>query len=392
MTGMRISSERRRSLKSLSGDLTPRAILVRVKRRKTTKAIVLERLAQFAVSVEQFYPGCVNQFICPTCLSRIDISQHELVTDAHVIPKAAGGRLTTVLCKACNDKFGTRQDKWLGEHLRIVQGTRTFLDIQEGHFTVDGVRVSGKYKFGPNGGLEFLIWDNKTSPDARKALDAMDRKRPETTISLPVPIDANRELVSVGFLTAAYLLWFLELGYSWALQEHLELVRQQIRRPDERLIPRQFIAQSRRVFERPWVGAGRLADKIVLVAGLADKVVFLPPAGSTGFYESLPADYKDASIDRMTALRFHPRDGLAAGPVSIVFEDRPIVAPDVYFDASRKIPVIFLPQGSAEPQIIRPNRISQIELDHQAQQPNTTKPKVDAGIRTQGETGRPYRP
>jgi hypothetical protein len=126
-----------------------------------------------------------------------------------------------------------------------------------------------------------------------------------------------------------------------------------------------------------------------LVAGLADSVVFLPPAGSVEFYNTLPADYSSARLEHMKAMHFPWRAGLATGPVAVAFEDRVIVAPDVCFDASRgdDIPLIFLPPDGFEPQVLYPTTIERAE--RLRERPDVRRVKAETGSHPTGETGRP---
>jgi hypothetical protein len=41
------------------------------------------------------------------------------IDTAHLIPEAAGGHRTTLLCKKCNNEFGRCQDRWLGDFLNL---------------------------------------------------------------------------------------------------------------------------------------------------------------------------------------------------------------------------------------------------------------------------------
>ena len=57
----------------------------------------------------------------------------------------------------------------------------------------------------------------------RKAEQAPSPAEPERhTVAFPIPTLGHTELLEIGFLTAAYLLWFRELGCSWALHRHLQ--------------------------------------------------------------------------------------------------------------------------------------------------------------------------
>jgi hypothetical protein len=104
--------------------------------------------------------------------------------------------------------------------------------------------------------VAFTIDEHSTNPETSKALLRADLiallsrratgqySRPYT-VSVPIPVLDQEELIQIGFLTAAYLLWFRELGYSWALQRHLEPIREQIRNPTRQVLPRMFSAVCR---------------------------------------------------------------------------------------------------------------------------------------------------
>jgi hypothetical protein len=67
-----------------------------------------------------FFPSTKNHFMCPTCLDKIPLTQKDLISEAHIIPESAGGKPETFLCrKKCNSFFGTNQDKWFGEIIRL---------------------------------------------------------------------------------------------------------------------------------------------------------------------------------------------------------------------------------------------------------------------------------
>ena len=173
----------------------------------------------------KFYPEAAGHYLCPTCLRHVPLSQPEEITIAHILPRAAGGGLTTLLCKRCNSTFGSRQDRWMGEYMRLVQAKGAIDTVgQRGYFEVGGVRVGGRYRTSPDGGLEFLIRTDKTSPANLAAVTEQFRNASAKGVTLTIPLPKvfkNKESVTIGFITAAYLMWFRELGYSWALQKHL---------------------------------------------------------------------------------------------------------------------------------------------------------------------------
>jgi hypothetical protein len=89
-----------------------------------------------------------------------------------------------------------------------------------------------------------LIHTDRTSPAALSEVQCRAANNAIGEISIPMPILENRHLIDVGLITAAYLLWFRELGYSWALQRHLDPIREIILNPRTGTVPR-----NTRVFE-----------------------------------------------------------------------------------------------------------------------------------------------
>jgi hypothetical protein len=88
-----------------------------------SRDMIVERLA---ASFRKFCPEVVDSWMCPTCLEVIPCHRRQEANEAHIVPQPAGGTLITVLRRDCNSKFGTKQDKWLGEYLCILQSNLPF--------------------------------------------------------------------------------------------------------------------------------------------------------------------------------------------------------------------------------------------------------------------------
>jgi hypothetical protein len=231
-------------------------------------------------------------------------------------------------------------------------------------FEIDGVRVGGTYDFQPETGVRFIMDSKRTIPTTLKAIlrshliailsRRLPRRSPEKyTISFPIPILGHKELLEIGFLTAAYLLWFRELGYSWALQRHLDPIREQIRNPTRQVLPPKFSAFCEEsMVDPPRVGIGKVAGELALVAVIANHAVFLPPADRLNFYETLPDDFQGFCSD-IRPLQFckgHRFDG----PMGVMFGTRAVVVPDVIQAGSAQCFLIHLPPGGGAPQILYP--------------------------------------
>ena len=298
------------------------------------------------------------------------------ITVAHVLPRSTGMGLTTLLCKECNDRHGRLQDKWFGEHVHLVTNRRSVLGVssQRGYFKIDGVRMGGRFQELPDGGLNFQYWPNKTSPESLKA--AEDQFGGSTiNIEAPIPLleKQNQALVSVGFLTAAYLMLFRALGYSWVLQSHLDPVREQIRNPEADILPRNFCATSTKVFEKPWTGVGRVDSELVLVVGILDRVVFLPPFYRRDFYAAFPHSGK-VHFEWLREFSFYKGHAFD-GPVALLSGEGMLVVPDVFFE-SKDAYVIFLPPDGSKPQIM--DFVTTEEFERQGKLPNVNTIHIPA--------------
>jgi hypothetical protein len=263
-------------------------------KKKQKKTILLGRLSQ---SLQRFYPERANQFLCPTCLRSIPISDRHRISDAHIVPRAAGGRLTTLACTSCNSTFGHIQDKWLGEFLRLTASKGSLLHTrhQKGHFSIGDQKVGGKFEVTPEGGLKFFIYTNRTNPAALQEVQRQAAAGTLSEVTIPLPLLENKELINFGAITSAYLLWFRELGYSWALQRHLDIIRDLILHPTTTTLPNCIVVSSK-AFEQPWIGVGRIRDELCLLTGLANRIILFPPADRHDLYSRLPNDFSGLTL------------------------------------------------------------------------------------------------
>ena len=124
---------------------------------------------------------------------------HRNITEAHVIPQAAGGSLSTYLCRRCNSLFGSRQDKWFGEYVRLrTNPDASVLDFKgkPNEMIFGSTRIGGELKDGPNNSFEFYIDLSRTSPEEQASLAEEIRKYRETggsSMTLKVPMLAKSD-------------------------------------------------------------------------------------------------------------------------------------------------------------------------------------------------------
>jgi hypothetical protein len=107
------------------------------------------------------------------------------------------------------------------------------------------------------------------------------------------------------------------------------------------------------LFDPPWIGIGEVAGELALLAGIANHIVFLPPADRPSFYEALPNDFQGLSFDLPRPLQFY-KGHQFGGPVGILFGTRAIVVPDVLRMGFTQDGFIYFPPGGGAPQILYP--------------------------------------
>lgn len=322
--------------------------------KKVLKKKTLEMLSQ---NLEMFYPRFKNHFMCPTCLKKISLKEKHRISEAHIIPRAAGGKLKTYICRDCNSRFGAKQDKWFGDIIRIANDKHASIlstTIKDGYFMIDDVKVNGHWEKDENDKFSFYVHINRNSPEVNKLIrDRFEIHPPKIQLSVPLPILRNQKLIDIGFLTAGYLMWFGALGYSWVLQRHLDLVREQIMNPNKNIIEAKYLFSAKGVDWKPWFGIIPIDSNFVPTFGVKKQLIVFPPRDRLNFYESLETGSRNIKFSdiRPISLSNKPYYG---PPVAVMFEDRVLVAPDLSNNSKDSLVVIFFTKDSAKGHILKP--------------------------------------
>jgi hypothetical protein len=338
----------------------------------------IETIAMLSDNLESFCPALKGHFMCPICLTVIPLTDKKRITKAHIFPEAAGGKLNTFLCDKCNGFFGSRQDKWFGEYLKLINRRDPDMlatDIKDGFFYIDGTKVNGRWEENEQGGLRFIIHIDRNPPNIIELMKRkFENRPPKLKVEFSLPILAKRRLVEVGLLTAGYLLWFRGLGYSWVLQKYLNPVREQIKRPEEDVLKTRFVAYCKGIRWRPWIGLITISGEIMLTMGIEDSQVFFPPADRPYLYSSLCQDFNGRIGKDLRPLQFSPKPYY--GPkVAVFFDNRVIVAPDMMRSKSDYDLVIYFSSQDTKAQLLSTiTRERFKELEHS---PEAEKLKID---------------
>lgn len=270
-------------------------------------------------------PELDGKFQCPTCMRAFNIHPSSTdITAAHILPEAAGGKKWTLLCEKCNKNFGKSQDKWFGEYLNVLLNEKaSFLDVKtkSKYIEVNGEKVSGRIFVSNDDTINIILPTNHNPPGKVDSLCL----GPEVEIKF-VPELVKHELeISLGYLTAAYLMWFDALGYNWIYQSGLDVVREQILNPNEKTW-KDFVLIELNQDELvepgiaivPWRGGAYAASVIY------DRIVIFPPPEGMNMpkFKRERGDKKQVDLVRVDFR-------VLSDPYILSYEDMVIVLPNM---------------------------------------------------------------
>ena len=144
-----------------------------------------------------------------------------------------------------------------------------------------------------------------------------------------MPLFSNEESLRVGFLTAAYGLWFKNFGYSFVLQSAMNIVRQQILSPQIELMPWNYLIEvPTRGVNNLGIGIMRFGLDYFPIALVYDHLVILPSA-KRAHPQSTTADQiskKLLNLGEQISPRYQHR---CVGPAVLICDGQEIILPDL---------------------------------------------------------------
>ena len=200
-----------------------------------------KRQAWFSQGVTAFQrarPGAPAVYPCPLCIR--GFTTPNALTLEDVPPKAVGGKPLVLTCRTCNNTSGHLLDSHIrsGQDLKEMTEGKREASIRLTQF---GHTINALATFSP-GGISIAGLPKHSDPKAHKALfDELERAAASgstdwnITITMSSRHSPQRE--GVGWLRVGYLYAFASLGYQWVMRPELEPIREQFRKPDERLVP-----------------------------------------------------------------------------------------------------------------------------------------------------------
>lgn len=216
-------------------------------------------------------------YVCPLCL-RVCTTLED-VTFEHAPPASVGGRRVCLTCDECNSTAGHSLDAELSRAERTRSWSRgTLGKPMRARAVVKGIPLNVDVDWRPEGvsivGLPEYNDPANTAAHVSLATSGEPWVEP-ITITYPGYVEAKAR---VGWLRSAYLVAFALMGYRYALQPELKIVRQQIHEPDATHIPRFSLHRGERESLTgstiAWLTHPPALESVVVVMG--DHWIFLP--------------------------------------------------------------------------------------------------------------------
>jgi HNH endonuclease len=249
-----------------------------------------KKIAHFrrgATAVQQ-YIGTDKFYICPLCMqgfteAAIDAGQ---LTIEHVPPKSLGGRGILLTCSECNTSSGHSLDAALHRRDEQRRFSETVLGNDASYrgpakWEADGERLNVEiYRDG-----KFLTIAGDPRRNSSAVIERMMESR-SLNGRLTSDIRYHRRRAAIGDLRTAYLAALALLGYRYAFHSVFNPIREQITKPDLKIMDRWWISLdpetpvARQIFE--------VATPHCVLVQFDRVAVFLPiPGSSDDLYEQL---------------------------------------------------------------------------------------------------------
>ena len=183
---------------------------------------------------------------CPICLTlfpRDAVTKRDLTLE-HVPPKSIGGREICLTCKACNSLGGGSGDFAFAEWKRLEEFATAYNGKGESTemvgLTAGGIRLN-VFVDVRDGQMHFRGDNRINAPTKRDAQREHFRRQREAgkrlEFKLDLPFLPEGRALFLAQLRTAYLAAFCTIGYRYAMDDNLSVVRHQLLNPDESLVP-----------------------------------------------------------------------------------------------------------------------------------------------------------
>jgi hypothetical protein len=185
-------------------------------------------------------------YICPICGRGFDKNAvyDKILTVEHAPPKSMGGKGIALTCVCCNRDAGHRIDasvKARNDQFRFIEAMADRRNTYSGRVRlgIAGETLNFDLSIGP-ARMEMVPVRNDPKAKARWLAQMKQYATTGTWDGTQFTVTSRQKFhmwrSKVGDLKTAYLLGFAAFGYRWAFNHRLDLVRKQIRNPDDKVI------------------------------------------------------------------------------------------------------------------------------------------------------------
>ena len=195
----------------------------------------------YSADFQQFAPAYIQEqashiddpFVCPLCLTAFAPQSNlaDIVSAEHIIPSALGGRLTTLTCRQCNNRDGSKIESHLVQRVRLETGKRH--PIASLNFDGATLRAEMRLARSDDDVTEFSIIgkqsDDRREKDVRQSLT--EEKWQGREINLEIEFGYCPNIAQVALVRSAYLFMFWRLGYRYVFNESALAIREQLNEP-----------------------------------------------------------------------------------------------------------------------------------------------------------------
>lgn len=252
-------------------------------------------------------------YLCPICGKKFPEASADNgeLTLEDIPPRSMGGTGLLLTCKTCNSQAGYKIDAYIKNHLDLYD----FNQMIAGKDTVNDKQFSCNLLINDedfpscisqkSGIIEIQISGKANNPANVKnlkdylKLGVANNILDGSEIKLTKTVKCNSRLRKVALLKSGFLLLTAMLGYTYAFDERLSIVREQISYPEKNLLGSIFWIEQ--IKNQPFP-----KRRIILVSTplplflvtFDDNAVILPNLSSpTVLYEVLKTDWKEGVVN-----------------------------------------------------------------------------------------------
>jgi hypothetical protein len=181
----------------------------------------------------------INIYLCPICLKPYDeINSKNPLTLEDAPPKKLGGKANTLTCKKCNNTCGSEIDAHLIERLREMDKPKLFTNSKtQIELEIEGETIRSEMIIDEKGKQKFTTSLKNNNPNLLHDRMKVGKKIENIIISRN-PI--KKDNLEYALLKTAYLMAFEKYGYLFILNKSFDIVREQLKNPNDRIYPKGF--------------------------------------------------------------------------------------------------------------------------------------------------------